>query len=217
MSSDAMDAAKAFSRFAPEEVRRLERYSARTRKLWGCPFMQESTTLSWTISGGVDEPTTSTLAGVDERQLHEALMLFRPLHLQQEKAGFSQVQAMVKRHAYESGTDEGKEAIEGVRSFTENLSHILGDQRLIQLREQRVDTVGAVVSEGGVTPARIFDDFLYGHYFHEDEERINRIGDWLPSELQRFLFVGTVHDVASLYVRFARYPEAILAEATLHS
>ena len=83
--------------------------------------------------------------------------------------------------------------------------------------EQKVDETGLVVSDEDVTPARIFDDFLNGHYFHEDEDRISRIGDWIPSELQRFIFVGTFHNLAGVYTRFAGTPVAILRELVLRS
>jgi hypothetical protein len=115
---------------------------------------------------------TTTLSGFAERDLNEAAMLFRPLHLQEEKAGFLQVQAMVKRHAYEKGTEESRRAIETVKSYTAALNTILKNQDLMQLREQKLDEAGAVISDEEVTAGRIFDDFLNGHYFHEDEDRI---------------------------------------------
>jgi hypothetical protein len=87
----------------------------------------------------------------------------------------------------------------------------------MRLREQKVDDAGVVVSDEDVTPARIFDDFLNGHYFHEDENRISRIGDWIPSEFQRFIFVGTFHNLAGVYTRFAGTPVAILQEPALRS
>jgi hypothetical protein len=217
VSQQPLNVAEAFTPFAPEELRRLERYAARTRKLFDCPFMR-STNLSFSISGDTEKGTvTTTLSGVDERELSEAAMLFRPLHLQEEKAGFLQVQAMVKRHAYEKGTDEGKRAIENVKSYTAALNTILKNQDLMRLREQKVDDAGVVVSDEDVTPARIFDDFLNGHYFHEDENRISRIGDWIPSEFQRFIFVGTFHNLAGVYTRFAGTPVAILQEPALRS
>lgn len=66
-----------------------------------------------------------------------------------------------------------------------------------------------------MTPTRIVDDFPYGHYFHEDEEGISRTGDWLPSQVQRFIVVGTVHNVGSVYTAFAGTPVAILRESSL--
>jgi hypothetical protein len=217
MSQEAVNPLEAFTPFASDETARLERYAARTRKLFECSFIQRAET-TWTLTGGTGRAVTSSIAGAgaDEDELHEALMLLRPLHLQNEKAGFAQIQAMTKRHAHEKGTPESKRALVAIKSYTAALKHILRNPDLIQLREERLDDTGEVDAQE-VSPERVFDDFLYGIYFHEDEERISRIGDWLPAEVQRFIFLGTVKRVAQVYTGFAGTPVAILREPALRT
>lgn len=216
MPEGAIDPIAAFAPFSPDEWARLERYRDRTRKLYECAFIQHSQT-KWSLSGETGKPVLSTVEAGDERDLHEALLLFRPLWLQEENAGFARVQAMVKRHAHDKGTDEARLAIDAVKTYTKSLDIILSEPQLITLRERRVNSEGAIVSEEEVTPRRVFDDFLYGLYFHEEDDRIRRIGEWLHSDAQRFIFLTTLRHVARVYTAFAGTPVAILREPALRA
>jgi hypothetical protein len=68
----------------------------------------------------------------------------------------------------------------------------------------------------GDRPERMGNRRDVGTYFHEDERR-GRIGEWLHSELQRFIFVNMVHDISGVYRSFATIVEGILAEPTLRT
>jgi hypothetical protein len=213
MAAEPISAAEAFTPFTPEEWRRLERYATRTRKLYGCAFLQHGQT-SWTVtwSGG-----HGTSAQADqEAHVREAVLLLRPLYLRKEAAGFLKVQAMVKRHAYERDTDEGRRAIEVVKAYTDALQRILAEPD-IRLQERRVDKDGNVVHTEEASPRRVFEDFLYGEHFHEDGERIQRIGVGLPAEAKRFLFLSTARKLADLYMQFTGTPIAIMREPALRA
>jgi hypothetical protein len=82
------------------------------------------------------------------------LLLLRPLWLQEEKAGFLQIHAMVKRHAHLNGSDAGRLAIAHIKSHTAQLDSILDTPERVSLREQRLDLdeQGALVSEEDVRP-----------------------------------------------------------------
>ena len=80
------------------------------------------------------------------------MLLLRPLWLQEEKAGFLQIQAMVKRHAHLNGSDAGRLAIAHIKSHTAQLDSILDTPERVSLREQRLDEQGALVSEEDVRP-----------------------------------------------------------------
>jgi len=215
-SGNFINVAEAFTPFDGSEVGRLERYAKRTRELFETTFIQQGNT-SWTLKFERGGPLLSSMGGSDERELKEALMVFRPLYLEREEAGFGRIQAMVKRHAHDRGTEDGRRTIAIVKTYSEALKDIRRADDLMQLREERVDTEGAVVSTETVTPARVFDDFLYGHYFHEDEQRRARIGDDLPSEAQRFIFMSTVKRIARVYTGFAGTANAILREPALRA
>lgn len=105
MADGPINVAEALTPFSPDEWRRLKRYAVRTRQLYESAFIR-SARMSWTVNwaGGSG---TSAHADV-EAQVREAVLLLRPLYLQKEKAGFHQVQAMVKRHAREKDTDAGR-------------------------------------------------------------------------------------------------------------
>jgi hypothetical protein len=208
------DPTEAYAAFSPLEIKRLQRYVDRVRAFERTDFARLET-ISFTLSGGVGTETTATVSGLTDQVLKQALMELRPLWLQDEAAGFQQSQALVKRHAYEKGTDAGRKAIEHVKNHTRYLDSILNGPTPIQLREIRVAQHGQVVSEEEVAPRRIFEDFLNGIYFHEDEERIARIGAWLHSELQRYIFANMVHDISHVYRSFATIVEGILAESSL--
>jgi hypothetical protein len=201
--------------FSPEERSRLERYVERTRRLYESAFIQHGNT-QWNL-GYDGEALTSQLSGDDERELAEALLLFRPLWLKDENSGFWKVQAMVKRHAHEKGSPEGQELIKTVKTYTAAIERILSERDLMALREQRVDPAGNVVSTEDVPPRRVFEDFLNGLYFHEDEQRIARIGDGLQSDAQRFIFVSAVKHLARVFTTFAGTPRAILRVPSLRA
>jgi len=216
MPGDAIDPLEAFSPFSHEEWGRLKRYRDRAKGLFGCAFIQQSQT-QWALSAGVGQPMVSEIKAGEERDLDQALMLFRPLWLREESAGFWQVQAMVKRHAHQKGTAGGRVAISYVKTYAKALNTLLSEAQSIGLREQRINAKGEIVAEEDVVPGRVFDDFLYGRYFHEDEERIKRIGDWPPSDAQRFIFLTSLKRVAGVFTRFAGIPEAILREPALRA
>jgi hypothetical protein len=216
VTGQTINPVEAFTPFSPEEIRRLTRYVERTDKLIAAPFIQGPET-SWTVNLQAGEPIKSVITGAEDADVRDALMLFRPLHLRDEKAGFMSVQNMVKRHAYEKGTDAGPRAIDTVKTYTAGLNKILSDPDLMALREEQVDAAGNVVHTEDVAPRRVFDDFLYGVHFHEDEERMARIGEGFESEPQRFLFLMTVRRVAHVYIAFAGAPKSILREPSLRS
>lgn len=208
------DPAEAYAPFSPLEIKRLQRYADRVHAFEQTDFARVET-IGLTLTGEVGKETTATLTGVTDQALKQALMELRPLWLQEEPAGFQQSQALVKRHAYEKATDAGREAIEHVKNHTRYLDSILNGPTAIQLREIRVAQNGQVLNEEEVTPRRIFEDFLNGIYFHEDEERLARIGAWLHTEVQRYVFANMVHDISHVYRSFASVIEGILAEASL--
>lgn len=216
MQDGPPDPRSAYAPFDPEDIIRLSRYVTRVDKLVATEFMQTDT-IGLKLSGEVGKAATATVSGVTDEALERALFILRPLWLSEEAAGFSRVQALVKRHAHLKGTAEGKVAIEHMKTHTRALDSALKNPDLLSLREQRVDQTGAIVSTEDVAPRRIFEDFLHGHYFHEDQERIDRIGNWLPSELQRFIFIGTVHTLARIYLSFGVIVRGILGEPSLRA
>ena len=54
-------------------------------------------------------------------------------------------------------------------------------------------------------------------HFHEDEERIARIGEGFESEGQRYIFLITVKRIAHVYITFAGTPKSILREPSLRA
>lgn len=212
---ERFDIVPAVTPFSPDEWSRMERYVQRADRLYHTPFIQKGNT-SFRIEWDGSELSTQ-LDGADDAELVQALMLFRPLWLKEENAGFSRVQAMVKRHAHAKSSEQGRKLIEVVKTYTAGIDRILSDRELLALREERVDPAGNVVSAEEVTPRRVFEDFLYGIYFHEDEERIARIGDGFHTEAQRFIFVSTVKHLARVYTGFAGTPRAILRHPQLRA
>ena len=210
------DPREAYTPFSPLEIKRLQRYADRVHAFEQTDFARVKT-IGLTLTGEVGKETTATVSGFTDQVLKQALMELRPLWLQEEVAGFQQSQAVVKRHAYEKGMDAGREAIEHVRNHTRYLDSILNGPTPIELGEIRVGQNGQIVDEEEVTPRRIFEDFLNGVYFHEDEDRLARIGAWLHTELQRYIFVNMVHDISHVYRSFATIVEGILAEPALRS
>lgn len=146
MSDEPIRPLEAFTPFSPEEIGRLERYVAKTRALFECPFIQAEQT-TWSVRDGHGGPVTRMMVGAEESEVRDALMLLRPLHLEGEQAGFPKVHTMIKRHAYDKGTDEGRRAIKVVKTYTAGLKTILNNPDLLDLREKRVDDAGNVHTE----------------------------------------------------------------------
>ena len=216
MSDGPPNPQDAYTPFQSEDIRRLTRYVERVDKLTDTDLMRTET-ISFKMSGEVGKAPTATVSGVTDEALERGLFILRPLWLQQETASFLQVQALVKQHAHLKGTPEGKLAIEHIKNHTRALDVAPSNTSLVSLREQRVNQTGVIVSTEDVTPRRIFEDFLYGYYFHEEEARIDRIGHWLHSEFQRFVFIDTVHALARIYRSFAVIARGILDEPAVHA
>jgi hypothetical protein len=117
---------------------------------------------------------------------------------------------MLKRHARAKGTDDGRRAIEEINAFETQRRHTLADPELLRLR-----ATNRPIPPRAVAPQAVFDDYLNGFYFHEDEERLARIGTGLLGDLHRFLFLQTFRSLAVIYVNFSAGPLLILAEPSL--
>lgn len=214
--SQPPDPAKAYTPFSALEIGRLQRYANRVHAFEQTEFTKVET-INLKFRGEAGKQATATVSGFTDQVLKQALMELRPLYLQDEPAGFQQCQAIVKRHARDVGTNEGSEAIEQIKNHTRFLDSILNGPMPIQLRELMLGPGREVLSDEQVKPRRIFEDFMNGIYFHEDEERRARIGEWLHTELQRFVFVNMVHDISHVYRSFATIVQGILVEPTLRA
>jgi hypothetical protein len=146
-----------------------------------------------------------------EDSLRAFLTLLRPLYLHDELSGFEQVRLLARRHAEAKRTADSKKVIEAIDSHGRGLRRVKRDSSGIDIIEQ--DDQG----ERKVRPGEVFEDFLYGRYFHLDDAKVERLRLlWAEVDpIYQEQFIATALRFAQVYGSFAGIPNAILREPSL--
>ena len=61
------------------------------------------------------------------------------------------------------------------------------------------------VDDGQIKPGQALDDWLNGVYFHDDEDKLERVDALRPFGMHHYLALGAGRDLSSVYLGFATY------------
>jgi hypothetical protein len=207
--------AEAFAPFSESERRLLRRYVQQAEALQDCGYFKGREKLQLTIPGKRGKPSPANLRYPGEDLLRSLLMVLRPLHDGDEPASFARTRNLLASHARAKGGEIAKEALAEFRHYKKAAREVFSHSPFVM--SEGITDEGKN-SEGGVVTAKsIFDDYLYGSYFHREEERLQRVERWESFPFPKFIFLQSADSLTSIYLHLAGLVIAVLAEPALQS
>jgi hypothetical protein len=168
--------------------------------------------LSLNIQGGIDPGFFGTkLEYAGEDSLRAFLTLLRPLYMHDEAIGFNRIRNTTRLRALAKGTTDAQKAVEAIDSHSRMRREVLKSSELVAILEHE-DGV-----DREVKPEEVFEDFLYGRYFHVKPEFAARLKLIWPEldPMYQMTFIHTALRLAQVFGSFAGTPRSILREPSL--
>jgi hypothetical protein len=191
VSDSSLDFVAALQPFDSAESVRLRRYVSRADALAQCAFLGEKLHYSfqWTRGEGIE---------VEGREDDEAVaawaLRFRVLHLEGRRtsATFTRVHGLIDRHLRSNAAGEVLRDHLGVYSRARQTAWNGGE-------------VGLHTGEGQITQGQALDDWLNAVYFHDDEDKLERVEAFRPFGFHHHLALGAGRDLTEVYLGFSNH------------
>jgi len=205
--------AEAFASFSADERAMLRRYVQQAEALQNCGYFKGNGDLRLRIFNQKPEAPPASLSYPGEDLLRSLLMVLRPLHDSDEPASFARTRNMLASHAKAKGGEIAEEALADLRLYKKTANAVFSHSPFV-IQEGITDEEGESESRR-LTAKSIFDDYLYGSYFHRDEERLQRVELWETFPFPKFIFLQSAASFATIYLHLAGLVSAILDEPLL--
>lgn len=185
------DFVAALDPFDSADTARLRRYVANAHELAKSTFLGEELRYRLRMKRG--EPYEVQTREPDET-VGAWLLRFRLLHQEgrQTSSSFIRMHALIRGHLRDS--PEGDQLRDALKRF-------MGLRRQARKRtgiQLHIDT-------GQITPGQALDDWLNGFYFHDDEDKRERIEDLRPFGFHHYLALGAARDLTGIYLGFSTH------------
>lgn len=189
----------ALTPFELSDIARLRRYAQKAHELRDSQFMREPQEF---------RPSTDEYGFVTyeisnaSREVVSAIMApLRLLYSQRDNVSFARTRAMIGQHAPAQGTAAAECLRERLRDFKKGLQEVMAVDP--DMGQYQVDEAGEITTIHEPTTHEIFEDWLYGEYLHDDEDRLARIESWRSIGIHEFLFLRTARDLVTVFADFA--------------
>ena len=193
-----LDLANALTAFEPAELARLRRYRKKTDELRHSRFMCEAQEFRpWTDENSI---VFYEISNASREVVNAVVPPLRLLYSQRDTVSFARIRAMIGGHCSSRGTTDAESLRELLRLFKERVHKVMAVDP--DMGHYRVES-GQVIEAHEPTTREIFEDWLYGEYLHDDEERLARIDRWRGIGIHEFLFLEAARELAAAYVDFA--------------
>lgn len=203
---------EAFTPFQESERQLLRRYVQQAEDLQRCGFFERGEKLQVTIFNK-KEKEGSNLNYPGEDMLRSLLMVLRTFYAPREPANFNVIRNMLARHAKDREGPVAAAALGELRDYKTGAQKVFARSPIV-MQEELTDAAGNVESRI-ISAKSIFEDYLYGGYFHRQEDRLQRIERWETMPIPKFIFIQSATALANVYVHFAGLVSAILSEPSL--
>lgn len=198
--------ADALTPFAREEQARLVRYVVRAERLHRCSFWGRQRSL--TIKAGMDEPLTFEMPDHDDPFDEATDAMFQRLrHFYQRgvkrAASYERISGMLREHAKAAGTAEADRLLQLLDHCDALVENAAMSGPGIGLVREHFDEATGTTTSYPTTPREVFEDWLYGEYLHDDEDRLARIEPWRDLGAHLFTALAVARDLAQFYIAFS--------------
>jgi len=190
----AIDLPSAFRPFIPDERDRLRRFAAKTVELRELSFVQQGSPTLHMKSGS--EGFSYVLGpDVGRERVTSALVPVRILYRRDENISFVKTVELLVDHVDETRDDSAalrallERARQGIAAVFSNTTIVFLDRG---------------TDDGTLVDGRqIFEDWMYGDYLHDDEQRRERIEPYRFDGSQEFTFLQLLWSLAVGYIVFS--------------
>jgi hypothetical protein len=184
--------------FDGHELRRLARYCAKASELRESQFLAEPQTIEASV--GEPGPLTYEITNASRAVVNAVVPPLRVLYTPQEAASFARVRSLLAQHTGARTSPSAAALHEALRSYKRSIADVMAFD----------PDMGMYNVNGGVVTVihkpstrEIFEDWLYGEYLHDDEDRLDRIDAWRSIGVHEFQFLQTMRGLATVYAAFA--------------
>ncbi len=189
----------ALTAFQRADLERLRRYHRKAEELRASHFLSEPQHFrTRTDSRG---QVAYEISNASREVVSAIVAPLRLLYSQRDNVSFNRIRAMIGRHASSPPTKDAAALLALLAFYKTRLNQGMSFDPDMGIFH--VDEAGEVTPIHVPTTREIFEDWLYGEFLHDDEERLSRIEDWRSIGIHEFLFLSTARELATLYVEFA--------------
>jgi len=197
-----LDFVTALDPFDGAESARLRRYVSYADELAKCTFLGEKLSHSLRMARGKPHRVEGR---EDDEALGAWLLRFRRMHLEggQTSATFTAMRRLVDRHVRANAAGEV-------------LRRHLRVYRQARKAARNGTGIQLHLAAGQIKPGDALDDWLNGVYFHDDEDRLQRVDALRRFGMHRHIALVAGRDLSSVYLGFSTYiVRPVAAEPTL--
>lgn len=178
--------------FSADEISAMRRYVDLTDDLGRCRyFTEEDRSLSVTMDSGVTKTWEMTLP--ESGAIRDMLGLLRQLFGDNERASFTSMTAILRRHA-DSASPSGQSLLDVVGAFERAKQGVLDSW----------DAQPGGSETSPHPPLTVFIDWMYGEYLHSDADKAQRIEQLNDFQLYEWQFHWVAERLAILFAGFGR-------------
>jgi hypothetical protein len=180
-----------------DDLRKIKKYIRVSEKVRSSNFIKKTKQVTFRMNIEINKPARFESTGFNEDLLRSALMDFRKIYMKKEGTNFFRIYNLIYKN-----TDD-VEVKRNIEKCREIYTQILG----------RPTSIGIYINEELQNVEKIIDDWLYGYYFHEDDEREEKMQSIMMGQLfHRASFVTSIIDLMKIAIIMSNNAKKIVSE-----
>lgn len=180
-----------------EDLKKIKKYITVSEKVKNSNFIKNTKQVSFKMNIEIDKPVQFESEGFDEDLLRSALLDFRKIYMKKDGTNFFRIYNLLYKNTNDA---EVKRNIEKCREiYTKILS--------------RPTSIGIYINKELQNVDRIIEDWLYGYYFHEDDERDEKMKSIKLGQLfHKASFVTSIMDLMKISIVMSENAKRVILE-----
>ncbi|QQS60819.1 MAG: hypothetical protein IPN70_02915 [Candidatus Moraniibacteriota bacterium] len=180
-----------------DDLKKIKKYIGVAEKIRNSNFIKNTKQVSFKMNIEIDKPVRFESTGFDEDLLKSALMDFRKIYMKKDSTNFFRIYNLIYKNTDDIAI---KNNIEKCREI---YAKILS----------RPTSIGIYINKELQNVEKIIDDWLYGYYFHEDDEREEKMQAIMIGQLfHRASFVTSIIDLMKIAIVMSNNAKKIISE-----
>ncbi len=180
-----------------EELKKIKKYIEIAEKVKNSNFLKDTRAISFKMDVSIDKPVRFESNGFDEDMFRSALMDFRKIYMKKDSTNFFRIYNLIYKN---SNDTEIKRNIEKCREIYKKIL-------------SRPTSIGIYINKELQNVEEIIDDWLYGYYFHEDDERDEKMKSIKLGQLfHKASFVTSVIELMKISITMSENAKIFMLE-----